>query len=482
MLGYLLARAGLDVIVLEKHGDFLRDFRGDTIHPSTLALFEELGLLSSLLELPHHALPALNVAFGPVQLRIADFGKLRTPCRFIALMPQWEFLNFLAQRAKAYPTFTLHMSTEATGLVEEQGRIAGVRARDEAGDLEIRADLAVAADGRHSTLRERAGLRARDLGAPMDVLWFRLARPAGAGDQPFGRFGTGEILIALDRGDYWQCGYVIPKGGYEALQVQGLEALRARLTGFVPSLAEEIATLASWDQIKLLTVKVDRLDRWWRPGLLCIGDAAHAMSPVGGVGINLAIQDAVATANEVAEPLLDAALADPHLARIQRRRQWPAALTQRLQLLVQNRFIADVLQEERRVRAARRRASRRPPAAAPPHPDPPDRPRRAPRAHRDARRRGLLVKVPYERRRDQAASASARCDRIAASALRFSQDAVSTVCRSSKRPQRSRASYHRVRGQGLKLTRPFARRGATRPRTAPGPDGRSRGRRATGSA
>ena len=245
MLGFLLARAGLDVVVLEKHADFFRDFRGDTIHPSTLALFDELGVLASFLELPHHPEHELRMAFGASEVRIADFRHLPAPCRFLALMPQWDFLNFLAEQAKAYPTFMLHMATEATGLIEEQGRIAGVRARGAEGELEIHADLVVAADGRHSTLRERAGLEARDLGAPMDVLWFKLARRPGAADQPLGRFGAGEILIAIDRGDYWQCGYVIPKGGYAALRGQGLAAFRRRLARFVPTLEKEVAALAS---------------------------------------------------------------------------------------------------------------------------------------------------------------------------------------------------------------------------------------------
>jgi 2-polyprenyl-6-methoxyphenol hydroxylase-like FAD-dependent oxidoreductase len=349
MLGFLLARAGLDVIVLEKHADFFRDFRGDTIHPSTLALIDELGLLPRFLELPHQETRELAMVFGSSRIRLADFGHLPTPCQFIALMPQWDFLNFLAGQGRGYPTFDLRMATEATGLIVEQGRVAGVRAQSDDGDLEIRADLCVAADGRHSTLRERAGMQARDLGAPMDVLWFKLTRRPEAADQPLGRFGAGQILITIDRGDYWQCGYVIPKGGYDTLRARGLEAFRARLSSFVPALAEDTAALASWDEIKLLTVQVDRLERWWRPGLLCIGDAAHAMSPIAGVGVNLAIQDAVAAANELAEPLLDATLTDHHLQRIQRRRQWAVRLTQHLQLLVQNQVIADVLHEEQQV-------------------------------------------------------------------------------------------------------------------------------------
>lgn len=344
MLGFLLARAGLDVVVLEKHADFFRDFRGDTIHPSTLELMHELGLLEQFLKLPHQQIHELHLDFGTSPLQIADFRHLPTRSKFIALMPQWDFLDFLAEQARAYPTFELHMATEATSLIEDRGRIRGVRARGPDGELEVHADLCVAADGRHSTLRERAGMRPRELGAPMDVLWFRLARQPDT-EQPLGRFGAGQILITIDRGSYWQCGYLIAKDGYQALRARGLEVLRGHIAALVPALAASVAELTDWNQIKLLTVQVNRLEQWWRPGLLCIGDAAHAMSPIAGVGVNLAIQDAVATANEVAEPLLDAALEDQRLQAVQRRRQWPTSVTQRLQLLVQDKVISGVLED-----------------------------------------------------------------------------------------------------------------------------------------
>lgn len=345
MLGFLLARAGVDVAVLEKHADFFRDFRGDTIHASTLELMHELGLLASLLELPHQEARHLGFAFGATTIELADFSHLPTRCKFIALMPQWDFLNFLAQHGAAYPTFSLHMATEATDILEEDGRIVGVRARSEAGELTIRAGLCVAADGRHSTLRERAAMQPRDFGAPMDVLWFKLARAAATPDVPLAYLGTGQMLVLINRGEHWQCGYVIPKGGYDTIRAQGLEAFRRHIVSLAPFLAQEVAKVEDWAEVKLLAVQVDRLEQWWRPGLLCIGDAAHAMSPVAGVGVNLAVQDAVAAANLLAGPLRDGGIEDRHLQQVQQRRQWPAQTTQRLQQLIQNKIIAGVLKE-----------------------------------------------------------------------------------------------------------------------------------------
>ena len=343
MLGLLLARAGVSVLVLEKHADFLRDFRGDTIHPSTLELMHELGLLEELLRLPHQELPRLVAQVGDTALPVADFTHLRTRCKFIALMPQWDFLDFLARHAAGYAAFRLEMRAEATGLVEEAGRVIGVRGSAATGPFEVHADLVVAADGRSSILRERAGLHVEDLGAPMDVLWFRLSRSPGDPEATMGRFDGGRIFVLINRGPYWQCGYVIPKDGAGEVRRRGLEAFRASVAALVPFAADRILEIRDWDDVKLLTVKVDRLRQWYRPGLLCIGDAAHAMSPVGGVGINLAIQDAVAAANRLWMPLREGRLTTEHLRLVQRRREWPTRVTQWLQLQAQRRVISPTL-------------------------------------------------------------------------------------------------------------------------------------------
>jgi 2-polyprenyl-6-methoxyphenol hydroxylase-like FAD-dependent oxidoreductase len=343
MLGLLLARAGVDVAVLEKHGDFLRDFRGDTIHPSTLELMHELGLLEDFLRLPHQKASQLNAQFGGLSLPFADFTHLPTRCRFIVFMPQWDFLNFLAQRAGRYPTFSLSMRAEVTGLIEEAGRVVGVQAATPGGSRTIRAELVVGADGRSSVVRERAGLPVTELGAPMDVLWFRLSRRPADPETTMGRFDAGRIFVLINRGEHWQCGYVIPKGTAEEIRRRGLEAFRTSVAALAPFAADRVAEIRDWNDVKLLTVRIDRLVRWYRPGLLCIGDAAHAMSPVGGVGINLAIQDAVAAANLLAGPLRDGGLATEHLRRVQRRRELPTRVTQRLQVLVQRRVITRVL-------------------------------------------------------------------------------------------------------------------------------------------
>jgi 2-polyprenyl-6-methoxyphenol hydroxylase-like FAD-dependent oxidoreductase len=350
MLGFLLARAGVDVLVLEKHADFLRDFRGDTVHPSTLEVMAELGLLDEFLKRPHQEARQLTGYVGGEPVVVADFSHLPTRCRFIALMPQWDFLDFLASHARRYPTFHLAMQAEVTDLIKDGGQVVGVRAKTPGGPLEVRADLVVGADGRHSTVRERAGLKVEDIGAPIDVLWFRLSRRPEDPDQPAGRFDRGRILVMINRGDYWQCGFVIPKGGIEEVRRRGLEAFRAEIAALAPFVANRVDELRSWDDVKLLTVVVDRLRRWYRPGLLCIGDAAHAMSPVGGVGINLAIQDAVAAANLLAAPLLAGRLTTDDLRRVQRRRQFPTRVTQWVQVLVQERVIRRVLGGRRRLR------------------------------------------------------------------------------------------------------------------------------------
>jgi len=347
MLGFLLARAGVDVVVLEKHADFLRDFRGDTIHPSTLEVMHELGLLDEFLKLPHQKVRQLNAQIGERTLTIADFTHLPTRCGFIAFMLQWDFLNFLAEHAARYPTFRLLMEAEVTELLEESGRVIGVSANTGIGTLEVRTDLVVAADGRHSILREKAGLHIKEFGAPMDVLWFRISRTPADPAQTMGRFDVGRIFITLNRGDYWQCGYVIPKGQFEEIRRQGLEAFRQKVIQLAPYVRNRASELRTWDDVKLLTVRVDRLTQWFCPGLLCIGDAAHAMSPVGGVGINLAIQDAVAAGNILSEPLRASRLTIDHLQQVQKRRNFPTRVTQWLQVTIQRRVIARVLGETR---------------------------------------------------------------------------------------------------------------------------------------
>jgi 2-polyprenyl-6-methoxyphenol hydroxylase-like FAD-dependent oxidoreductase len=351
MLGFLLARAGVDVIVLEKHADFLRDFRGDTIHPSTLELMGELGLLEQFLELPHTKATTIGAFFGDHEYAFADFTHLPTRCKFIALMPQWDFLNFLADHGRKYPSFHLHMRAEAVDLIEQDGRVIGVHANTANGAIDVRADLTVGCDGRHSTVRARAGLTGEDLGAPMDVLWFRLRKRAGDPSETMGRFAAGGIVILIDRGDYWQCAFVIPKGSMDETRRAGLPAFRQSVARRAPIFADRVDELRDWDQIKLLTVAVDRLDCWHRPGLLCLGDAAHAMSPIGGVGVNLAVQDAVAAANILWKPLAAGMPRQDDLHRVQKRRMFPTRVTQRLQVIIQNNVIGRVLSEGKTLHA-----------------------------------------------------------------------------------------------------------------------------------
>ena len=344
MLGFLLARAGLRVTVLEKHKDFLRDFRGDTVHPSTLEMMRELGLLDEFLKLPHSKVDHVSMQIGDDTVKIALIG-LPTLCQFIAFMPQWDFLNFIAAHGKKYPGFDLRMRAEATGLIEEGGRIVGVCAETPDGKLDIHADLTVACDGRHSTLRERAGLKSDDLGAPMDVMWFRIPRKNSDGDEVVGHIERGRMLVMLNRDDYWQCAFVIPKGSADEVKSRGLDRFRATVGDMTPfDVRGRLDKIESWDDVKLLTVTVDILRRWYKPGLLCIGDAAHAMSPIGGVGINLAVQDAVAAANILAEPLRRGAVTVETLAQVQKRRAFPTRFTQRLQLTLQNNLIGPALQ------------------------------------------------------------------------------------------------------------------------------------------
>src|ERR1700739_968935 len=328
--GFLLARAGVDVVVLEKHADFLRDFRGDTIHPSTLEIMYELGLLDEFLQRPHQEVRRLGAQIGDKSVEVADFTHLPTHCRFIAFMPQWDFLAFLAEHAKRFPAFQLKMEAEARDLTVDSGVVTGLLATTPGGEIRVRADLVVAADGRHSTLRERAGLEVLDSGAPMAVLWRRLSRRAVDPGQILGRIDTGRIFVMLNRGDYWQCAFVIPKGGFDEIRARGLPALRQEIAGLAPYLRDRVDELRDWSDVKLLSVSVDRLRAWHRPGLLCIGDAAHAMSPIGGVGITLAIQDAVAAANILTPRLLQGSVSQRDLEAVQRRREFPTRATQRL--------------------------------------------------------------------------------------------------------------------------------------------------------
>ncbi len=344
MAGLLLARAGVDTIALEKHADFLRDFRGDTIHPSTLQAMDDLGLYDQFLALPHQKATILSAQFGAISIPIADFSHLPTRAKFIAFMPQWDFLNFVAREAQKYLNFRLIMQADVDDLIVESGVVRGVKAQTPQGPLEIHAALTIGADGRHSIVRERAGFTPQDIGAPMDVLWFKLTRRASDTSEPFGRVAAGKLFVMINRGDHWQCGYVIPKGGFDALKAQGIGLLRTNIARLAPFMADRIAELVDWTNVSLLTVTVSRLALWHRPGLLCIGDSAHAMSPVGGVGINLAIQDAIAAANILAPTLArKEAPSDALLAEVQHRREPAVKLTQAMQVFIQTRVISNLL-------------------------------------------------------------------------------------------------------------------------------------------
>jgi 2-polyprenyl-6-methoxyphenol hydroxylase-like FAD-dependent oxidoreductase len=344
MLGYLLGRAGIDVVVLEKHADFFRDFRGDTVHPSTLQVMDELGLIDGFLKLPHQRLQKMDGLFGGTPVRIADLSRLRTKYPFIAFMPQWDFLNFLREAGQRFASLKVMMNTEAVDLIRRGETIAGVRANTPDGIVDIEADLTIACDGRHSTVRQRSGLEVEEIGAPMDVLWFRVGRKANETENVFARVEPGKMMITFDRGDYWQCAYVIAKGQYDAVKARGLQALLDDVVRMAPILKSGIADVKRFDDFKLLTVAINRLPRWTRPGLLLIGDAAHAMSPVGGVGVNLAVQDAVATANLLADKLQNGCPSENELDAVRRRREFPVKMTQRMQMIVQNNIISGALQ------------------------------------------------------------------------------------------------------------------------------------------
>ncbi len=348
MLGYLLGRAGVETVVLEKHSDFLRDFRGDTVHPSTLRILQQLGLLQEFLKIPHSEIRALSIEIGKTRLKVADFGRLKLPGNFICLMPQWDFLDFLAAQARRYPRLKILMSTEVKTLISEAGRVVGVQAQAPDGPLEVRADLVVGCDGRSSTVRGASGLEVHDLGSPIDVLWFRISKKASDPGEVLGHLEVGTMLVTIDRNDYWQCAYVIAKGGFAQVKSAGLEAFRASIVQGASFLADRVGEIGSFEDVKLLSVSVDRLTAWSKPGLLCIGDAAHAMSPVGGVGINLAIQDAVAAANLLATKLKNSTVTDDDLDGVRRRRLMAVKAIQALQVTIQTRILKPVISGEMR--------------------------------------------------------------------------------------------------------------------------------------
>jgi len=343
MLGYLLGRAGIDTLVLEKHADFFRDFRGDTVHPSTLQVMDELGLIEEFLKLPHQQLQKMDGQFGGTSIRIADISRTKAKYPFIAFMPQWDFLNFLREHGRRFASLKVMMNADATDLIWSGDRVVGVTANTPEGPVEIRADLTIGCDGRHSVVRQCAALEVEEIGAPMDVLWFRAGRHTNEDESLFARVDTGKMMVTFDRGDYWQCAYVIAKGQYDAVKARGLDAFRDDVTGMAPILKSGISDVKTWDDVKLLTVAINRLKRWTRPGLLCIGDAAHAMSPVGGVGVNLAVQDAVATANLLAAKLVTGCPSEDELDAVRRRREFPMRMTQAMQVMVQNNIISAAL-------------------------------------------------------------------------------------------------------------------------------------------
>jgi 2-polyprenyl-6-methoxyphenol hydroxylase-like FAD-dependent oxidoreductase len=348
MLGYLLGRAGIETVVLEKHADFFRDFRGDTVHPSTLQVMDELGLIDGFLKVPHQQLQKMDGRFGDESVRVADLSRLNVKYPFIAMMPQWDFLNFLRESGKRFSSLQVMMNTNATDLIWSGDRVVGVNAETPEGPIDIRAGLTIGCDGRHSVVRERARLEVEEIGAPMDVLWFRAGRRPNETENLFARIQTGKMLVTFDRGDYWQCAYVIAKGQFDAVKARGLDAFRNDVAGMAPVLGAGMSDVKAWDDVKLLTVAINRLKRWTLPGLLCIGDAAHAMSPIGGVGVNLAIQDAVATANLLAAKLValknsHACPSEEELDAVQERRTFPVRMTQAMQVMVQNNLISRVI-------------------------------------------------------------------------------------------------------------------------------------------